>query len=193
MPPVEVSALLIAGLLYAFAVRRVGGVTPGRQVCFYAGLAVILAAICSPLGGVAQQGLLTAHMLQHTLIGAVAPLLLLLGMPRPFATAVLSERTQRRIERIENPLITFPLWTLTTIVWLLAPVHSAVLENASRADRLVRRKRARLTADRVGYMAHPDWVARPALHVPGEVWRPRINTRDGLKATARWYREKGWL
>ena len=129
VPPVEVSAILIAGLLYAFAVRRVGGVTGGRQACFYAGLALILAAICSPLGGVAQQGLLTAHMLQHTLIGAVAPLLLLLGMPRPFATAVLSERAQRRIERIQNPLITFPLWTLTTIVWLLAPVHHAVLEN----------------------------------------------------------------
>ena len=129
VPPVEVSAILIAGLLYAFAVRRVGGVTGGRQACFYAGLALILAAICSPLGGVAQQGLLTAHMLQHTLIGAVAPLLLLLGMPRPFATAVLSERAQRRLERIQNPLITFPLWTLTTIVWLLAPVHHAVLEN----------------------------------------------------------------
>ena len=52
---------------------------------------------------------------------------------------------------------------------------------------------ARLTADRVGYIAHPDWVARPELHVPPHIWRPRINTRDGLKATARWYREKGWL
>jgi nucleoside-diphosphate-sugar epimerase len=29
--------------------------------------------------------------------------------------------------------------------------------------------------------------------VPADVWRPRIPTRDGLKATARWYRENGWL
>lgn len=68
-----------------------------------------------------------------------------------------------------------------------------VLEHAARADRLVRRGRARLTTDRARYMAHPDWVARPELKVPPEVWRPRTPTRDGLRATARWYREQGWL
>lgn len=68
-----------------------------------------------------------------------------------------------------------------------------LLDQASRADRLVRRSRARLTKDRVGYMVHPDWVARAAFHVPANVWKPRIPTREGLRATARWYREKGWL
>lgn len=83
-------------------------------------------------------------------------------------------------------------WAVGRRPWVLH-LSRRMLEHASRADRLVRRKRARLTADRVGYIAHPDWVARPERHVPPEVWRPRINTRDGLKATARWYREKGWL
>jgi uncharacterized protein YbjT (DUF2867 family) len=83
-------------------------------------------------------------------------------------------------------------WAVGRRPWVVH-LPRPVLEHASRADRLVRRSRARLTADRVGYMAHPDWVARPALHVPAEIWRPRILTRDGLKATARWYREKGWL
>jgi cytochrome c oxidase assembly factor CtaG len=129
VPPIEVSALLVGALLYALAVRRVGGVTPGRQAYFYSGIALILVAVCSPLGGMAQQGLLTAHMFQHTLIGAVAPLLLLLGMPRPFATAVLSPRWQARLIRIQHPALAFGLWTATTIVWLLAPVHHAVLEN----------------------------------------------------------------
>jgi cytochrome c oxidase assembly factor CtaG len=128
IPPVEVSALLIAALLYAFAVRRVGGVPPGRQAYFYSGIVLILAAICSPLGGVAQQGLLTAHMLQHTLIGAVAPLLLLLGMPRAFATAVLPVRWQVRLQWLQHPARAFGLWTATTVLWLLPPVHHAVLE-----------------------------------------------------------------
>ncbi|CAN0504761.1 unnamed protein product, partial [Phaeothamnion confervicola] len=64
-PPVEVSALLILAAAYALRVRRVGGVPGLRQVSFHGGIAVILIAVCSPLGGVAQQGLLTAHMLQH--------------------------------------------------------------------------------------------------------------------------------
>ncbi|MGX7951926.1 NAD-dependent epimerase/dehydratase family protein [Tsuneonella sp. HG249] len=83
-------------------------------------------------------------------------------------------------------------WAVGRRPWVVH-LSRGMLENASRADRLVRRGRARLTADRVGYMAHPDWVARPEFHVPPAVWRPRINTRDGLKATARWYRERGWL
>ena len=72
-------------------------------------------------------------------------------------------------------------------------LSSRMLARAARADRLIRRSRARLTADRVGYMTHPDWLAREELAVPGAIWRPRISTREGLKATARWYREKGWL
>ncbi|MCT2560175.1 NAD(P)H-binding protein [Tsuneonella sp. YG55] len=76
---------------------------------------------------------------------------------------------------------------------LVVHLSRPLLEQASRADRLLRRSRARLTRDRVGYMTHPDWVARPELHVPPALWQPRIPTREGMKETARWYREKGWL
>jgi putative membrane protein len=130
VPPVEVAAILIAAVLYWGLTRRFGGVSGLRQASFYSGLALILAAVCSPLGGIAQQGLLTAHMLQHTLIGAVAPLLLLLGMPASLLQH-LPERWRRRLQRLENPLIAFPLWALTTIVWLLPAVHGEVLENSA--------------------------------------------------------------
>lgn len=83
-------------------------------------------------------------------------------------------------------------WAVGRRPWIVH-LSPRLLANAARADRLVRRSRARLTADRVGYMCHPDWLARPEYAVPGEVWRPRIPTREGLKATARWYREKGWM
>ena len=68
-----------------------------------------------------------------------------------------------------------------------------VLSAAARADRLLRGDKARLTADRVGYMTHPNWVARSAMKVPETVWAPRIHGEEGLAATARWYRAQGWL
>ena len=68
-----------------------------------------------------------------------------------------------------------------------------VMEIAARADRLLRGDKARLTPDRVGYMAHPNWVARFDRKVPQEVWTPRIEGEEGLKSTAEWYREAGWL
>jgi uncharacterized protein YbjT (DUF2867 family) len=83
-------------------------------------------------------------------------------------------------------------WAVGRRPWVVH-LSPSLLKNAARADRLVRRSRARLTADRVGYMCHPDWIARPEFAVPQDIWRPRIPTREGLKATARWYREKGWL
>jgi nucleoside-diphosphate-sugar epimerase len=67
------------------------------------------------------------------------------------------------------------------------------LRFAARGDRMIRGPAAKLTADRVGYMCHPDWVVSESAQVPPGRWRPEVKTRDGLKATARWYRERGWL
>ena len=41
------------------------------------------------------------------------------------------------------------------------------------------------------YFRHPDWVVRS--RPPAALWQPAIATPDGLKATADWYREQGWL
>lgn len=68
-----------------------------------------------------------------------------------------------------------------------------VLKGAAGIDRLVRRDRAKLTADRVSYFCHPDWVARPELRPPPHVWTPAIRTPTALKATADWYQAQGWL
>lgn len=68
-----------------------------------------------------------------------------------------------------------------------------VLRLAARLDRLVRRGNARLTRDRVGYYCHPDWVATAGRRPPARLWQPLIKTPTGLKQTADWYREQGWL
>jgi uncharacterized protein YbjT (DUF2867 family) len=68
-----------------------------------------------------------------------------------------------------------------------------VLGLVSKIDRLVRRDKAKLTADRVAYFSHPDWMVDPGRGAPEELWRPRIETELGLAETARWYRAAGWL
>lgn len=68
-----------------------------------------------------------------------------------------------------------------------------VLRLGSRIDRLVRGRGAKLTADRVRYFCHPDWVVRPGCQPPPGLWTPRIATAEGLAATAAAYRAKGWL
>ncbi len=68
-----------------------------------------------------------------------------------------------------------------------------VLIAAAAADRFLRGDRAKLTADRVGYMCHPNWVSRSDRRVPPGIWQPRISGEEGLKTTAEWYRREGWL
>jgi nucleoside-diphosphate-sugar epimerase len=67
------------------------------------------------------------------------------------------------------------------------------LQWAARADQAVRGAKAKLTLDRAGYMSHPDWAVSEGRSVPPALWRPKIDTRSGLCATAQWYREAGWL
>ncbi len=73
------------------------------------------------------------------------------------------------------------------------PLPAALLRTAARADKLLRGAKAKLTADRVAYMVHPDWTADPAKAPPPALWRPQIAAADGLSDTARWYRAHGLL
>ena len=83
-------------------------------------------------------------------------------------------------------------WAVGRRPWVIHLSRPA-LERIARADRFVRKHRAKLTLDRVGYMSHPDWVVTHGARPPSSLWRPLIATREGLKATAQWYRDNKWL
>lgn len=69
----------------------------------------------------------------------------------------------------------------------------ALLRAGALIDGLVRRRRAKLTSDRVAYFCHPDWTIASARAVSPTLWKPAIDTEKGLTDTAGWYRAKGWL
>ncbi|MBX9883684.1 MAG: NAD(P)H-binding protein [Novosphingobium sp.] len=69
----------------------------------------------------------------------------------------------------------------------------AFVRLGARADRLFRGSKAKLTLDRANYICHPDWTVGADAQPPRSLWHPRIDTPEGLQATAAWYREAGWL
>lgn len=73
------------------------------------------------------------------------------------------------------------------------PTPRPLLNLGAKIDRLARRDKAKLTADRVAYFCHPDWMVDPGRGAPEALWRPAIETDQGLTDTAKWYREAGWL
>lgn len=83
-------------------------------------------------------------------------------------------------------------WAMGRRPWVVHLSRKS-LERAARVDRTLRGAKARLTDDRVGYMAHPDWVVSHGQRPPAALWEPAIPTREGLKATAQWYRANRWF
>lgn len=73
------------------------------------------------------------------------------------------------------------------------PLPKAILSLAAKGDRLLRGSKAKLTADRVGYLSHPDWTVDPAKRPDSALWKAEVPTPHGLAATASWYRANGLL
>jgi nucleoside-diphosphate-sugar epimerase len=68
-----------------------------------------------------------------------------------------------------------------------------LLRLAAHADQLLRGEKAKLTADRAAYFSHRNWVVEAKRAPPAGTWTAEIDTAQGLKETAAWYRDKGWL
>jgi nucleoside-diphosphate-sugar epimerase len=75
----------------------------------------------------------------------------------------------------------------------IVPSPGVLLRLAARADHLFRGPKAKLTIDRAAYFSHHNWVVEPKRACPAGLWQPEIDTLDGLRDTADWYRAQGWL
>jgi putative membrane protein len=128
----QLGPLLILGVLYA---RRVGTLArerhpvPGwRQGCFYAGFVVIGAALTSL--GSASQDLLSAHMVEHLLLGDIAALLIVLGLTGPLLVPILRIKLFDRLRALAHPAVAFPLWAIDLYVWHLPVLYQAALRHS---------------------------------------------------------------
>ena len=77
----------------------------------------------------------------------------------------------------------------------IVPIHMprGLVGLAAGIDRGFRGAKAKLTPDRARYMCHPDWTARADRQPPTSLWQAQIPTPEGLRQTAEWYRQAGWL
>ena len=135
-PAVLAPLALLAGVYawrFAAARREVGGrgTGPLRALAFAAGVLVLAAALVSPIDGLGEDYLFSAHMLQHVLLGDIAPLLLLLGLSR----VIMRPATRRlmRVERMLGPLAApatgLVFWLSLMYVWHVPTLYDAAAEN----------------------------------------------------------------
>ena len=128
----SVAPLALLGLLYGGRAHSLGLTphpVPGwRQGSFYAGLGLIAVALLSPIGSLSDE-LLSAHMVEHLLMGDLAALLIVLGLTGPLLAPVLRIGFFDRLRVLANPLIALPLWAINLYVWHLPFLYQAALRH----------------------------------------------------------------
>jgi cytochrome c oxidase assembly factor CtaG len=141
---VDVAALVLVGATvwcYLAGVRRLAGRgrhwSPGRTTAFVAGAAVLLVATQT---GVARYDtiLFSDHVLQHVLLGMLAPVLLALGAPVTLALQAAHPTTKHWLRRaldtpavrtLTHPVTATVLFAATLFVLYFTPLYELSLRN----------------------------------------------------------------
>jgi cytochrome c oxidase assembly factor CtaG len=137
--PAALAAAAVALALYAQAWLRLRQRSrPAHPLLFAAGVAAGVLAVVSPLDAIAEEHLVSAHMLQHGLLMSVAPPLLLLGLyprlvvpyTRPVLKPLLRDRRAHAVLRsLSAPALALGLWLAVLYVWHLPALYQSALRN----------------------------------------------------------------
>jgi putative membrane protein len=123
------------GVWYTW-LAHVHAIRPLRRIAFYAGLAMVAAALLSPIEHVALNAMVSFHLLQNVMLADWAPPLLVLGFTA--GLAAVAERAS--VVRVATrPVIAIGYWLAVWYVVHLPPVYGYALEHdwALGAEHLV--------------------------------------------------------
>jgi putative membrane protein len=137
-PAVLAPLALLAGIYlwrFAQARREAGGrgAGPLQALAFAGGMLALLAALVSPIDGLGEDYLFSAHMLQHVLLGDIAPLLLLLSLSRVIMRPVTRRlmRLERALGPLAHPVTGIAIWLTLMYLWHIPALYDAAVQNAS--------------------------------------------------------------
>jgi putative membrane protein len=142
--PAVLAPILLLVVLYVRrfrAVRREAGGTgrgPVRvagalhALAFAGAILALLAALVTPLDGLGEDYLFSAHMLQHVLLGDIAPLLLLLSLSRVIMRPLTRRLTavERALGPLAHPATGLVIWLAVMYAWHVPALYDAAAESA---------------------------------------------------------------
>jgi putative membrane protein len=107
------------------------GAGPLQAAAFTGAMLALLIALASPLDQLGEDYLFSAHMLQHVLLGDVAPLLLLLSLSRvimrPLTRRLMA--LERALGPLAHPVTGIVLWLGLMYLWHVPAIYDAALRD----------------------------------------------------------------
>jgi putative membrane protein len=133
--PLQIVPTAVVALLYARRIRtlrRAGiSVSGWRVASFTTGLFLVLLALVSPIDAFGEHEFLFFHMIQHILLGDLAPLAFVAGLTGPILRPVLGFPGVWRLRILAHPLVALPLWALDLYVWHIPFLYEGALHHAA--------------------------------------------------------------
>jgi cytochrome c oxidase assembly factor CtaG len=131
--PLQLASLALLGFLYFRRVRTLAErgtpVERWRVWCFSGGLASLFFVLASPVDALGEQQFLFMHMVQHIVIGDLAPLLIVAGLTGPILRPMLALPVIGRLRVLGHPLVALPLWAFNLYIWHLPFLYEAALHH----------------------------------------------------------------
>jgi putative membrane protein len=133
-PSILVGLAVLGGVYIGATVwrRRVepaAPLEPLRAVSFFAGLAVLFAALTGPVHDLSDYYLFSAHMVQHMLLAFAMPPLLLHGTPGWMLRPLLRDPLLLRLGRaLTRPIGAFAVFNVILVAWHLPPLYNLAME-----------------------------------------------------------------
>ena len=134
--PSIIIGILAVSAAYFYAVgplRRKRDLRPPvsrGQVCFFISAQLLLAlALLSPLDDIGDEYLFSAHMVQHVVLAAVWPPLVLLSLPPWLVRPVFTGPFRSLAEFFTLPVIALIAFNIDIYFWHIPPFYDATLTN----------------------------------------------------------------
>jgi putative membrane protein len=101
-----------------------------RQISFWTSIALVLLALNSPIDTLGEEHFFFMHMLQHVILGDLAPLCFVAGLTGPILRPVLAIRFFDRLRILTHPFVALPVWAVNLYVWHIPFLYDAALHHA---------------------------------------------------------------
>ena len=135
--PAVLAPLALIVLIYVRRFREARRESGGRgatwlhALAFAGAMLALFAALVSPIDGLGEDYLFSAHMFQHVLLGDIAPLLLLLSLSRVILRPVTRRLmgVERALGPLASPITAIVIWLGTMYLWHIPALYDAAIQH----------------------------------------------------------------
>jgi cytochrome c oxidase assembly factor CtaG len=135
--PTVLAPLLLIVVIYVRRFREARQESGGRgatwlhALAFGGAMLALLGALVTPVDGLGEDYLFSAHMFQHVLLGDIAPLLLLLSLSRVILRPVTRRLmgVERALGPFASPITAIFIWLGTMYLWHIPALYDAAIQH----------------------------------------------------------------